>query len=81
MRSSSRHRPRRQCASAAAPPGRDAGLRLTLAQCISAADKMDWTIEKAVELGVAAIVPLQSHKAIVKLTPERARGVTNIGSG
>ena len=47
-------------------------LSLTLAQCISAADKMDWTIEKAVELGVAAIVPLQSQKGIVKLNPERA---------
>jgi 16S rRNA (uracil1498-N3)-methyltransferase len=47
-------------------------LHLTLAQCISAAEKMDWTIEKAVELGVAAIVPLQSHKAIVKLSAERA---------
>jgi len=53
---------------AATPPK----LHLVLAQCISAADKMDWTIEKAVELGVAAIVPLQSHKAIVKLSAERA---------
>jgi 16S rRNA (uracil1498-N3)-methyltransferase len=48
------------------------GLRLTLAQCISASEKMDWTIEKAVELGVAALVPLQSRKAIVRLTAERA---------
>lgn len=47
-------------------------LKLTLAQCISAAEKMDWTIEKAVELGVAAIVPLQSQKATVKLTAERS---------
>jgi 16S rRNA (uracil1498-N3)-methyltransferase len=54
------------------PPAGPAALHLTLAQCISAADKMDWTIEKAVELGVAAIVPLQSHKAIVKLSAERA---------
>jgi 16S rRNA (uracil1498-N3)-methyltransferase len=46
-------------------------LQLTLAQCISAADKMDWTIEKAVELGVSAIVPLQSQKAIVRLTEAR----------
>ena len=53
---------------AASPPR----LHLVLAQCISAAEKMDWTIEKAVELGVAAIVPLQSHKAIVKLSAERA---------
>lgn len=54
------------------PPAAPPALHLTLAQCISAADKMDWTIEKAVELGVAAIVPLQSHKAIVKLSAERA---------
>ncbi len=54
------------------PPAAAPALQLTLAQCISAADKMDWTIEKAVELGVAAIVPLQSHKAIVKLSAERA---------
>ncbi len=47
-------------------------LRLSLVQCISAAEKMDWTIEKAVELGAATIVPLQSHKGIVKLTPERS---------
>ena len=53
------------------PPDPVPLLRLTLLQCISAADKMDWTIEKAVELGVAAIVPLQSQKAVVKLSPER----------
>ncbi len=57
----------RMLVPAAAP-----ALHVTLAQCISSADKMDWTIEKAVELGVSAIVPLQSHKAIVKLTAERA---------
>lgn len=47
-------------------------LRITLAQCISASDKMDWTIEKAVELGVSEIVPLQSQKAIVRLTATRS---------
>jgi 16S rRNA (uracil1498-N3)-methyltransferase len=47
-------------------------LRLTLAQCISASEKMDWTIEKAVELGVTTLVPLQSQKGIVRLTAERA---------
>lgn len=47
-------------------------LRLSLVQCISAAEKMDWTIEKAVELGAAAIFPLQSQKGIVRLTPERS---------
>lgn len=46
---------------------------VTLAQCVSGSDKMDWTIEKAVELGAAAIVPLQSERATARLDPERAR--------
>jgi 16S rRNA (uracil1498-N3)-methyltransferase len=47
-------------------------LHITLAQCLSAGDKMDWTIEKAVELGVSHIVPIFSAKSQIKLTPERA---------
>ena len=46
-------------------------LHITLAQCLSSADKMDWTIEKAVELGVSAIVPLFPARSQVKLSPER----------
>lgn len=48
-------------------------LRLTLAQCVSAGEKMDWTIEKAVELGVSAIVPLLSQRSVVRLDPGRAQ--------
>jgi len=44
-----------------------------LAQCLSAGEKMDWTIEKAVELGVSAIVPLQSRRSVVRLDEDRAR--------
>jgi 16S rRNA (uracil1498-N3)-methyltransferase len=47
-------------------------LSITLAQCLSVGDKMDWTIEKAVELGVTRITPLFSVKSQIKLTPERA---------
>lgn len=47
-------------------------LRITLAQCLSSADKMDWTIEKAVELGVTRIVPLFSARSQIKLSAERA---------
>lgn len=47
-------------------------LRLGLAQCLSAAEKMDWTIEKAVELGATHIVPLQSVRSVVKLDAGRA---------
>lgn len=50
----------------------ESNLNITLAQCLSSSDKMDWTIEKAVELGVNRIVPLFSAKSQIKLTPERA---------
>ncbi|MDO4233262.1 MAG: 16S rRNA (uracil(1498)-N(3))-methyltransferase [Lautropia sp.] len=47
-------------------------LQLGLAQCLSAAEKMDWTIEKAVELGATHIVPLLSARSVVKLDAARA---------
>ncbi len=46
-------------------------LKITLAQCLSSAEKMDWTIEKAVELGVNRIVPLFSARSQIKLSAER----------
>jgi 16S rRNA (uracil1498-N3)-methyltransferase len=46
--------------------------RVTLAQGIAGGDKMDWVIEKAVELGVAAVVPLTTARGVVKLSGERA---------
>ena len=58
-----------QAALPAEPPPR---LRLGLAQCLSTAEKMDWTIEKAVELGVSHIVPLLSARSVVKLDGARA---------
>ncbi|MDO4904781.1 MAG: RsmE family RNA methyltransferase [Lautropia sp.] len=56
----------------ALPPQPEPPVRLCLAQCLSTADKMDWTIEKAVELGVDEIVPLQSARSVVKLDANRA---------
>lgn len=50
---------------------RESGLAMTLAQCVSKGDRMDYTIQKAVELGVAAIVPLLSARGVVKLDGER----------
>lgn len=40
---------------------------LTLYVCISKGKHMDWTIEKAVELGVARIVPVISDRTIVRV--------------
>ncbi len=40
---------------------------LTLFACVSKGSRMDWTVEKAVELGVGCIVPVISDRTIVRL--------------
>ncbi|MYM87368.1 16S rRNA (uracil(1498)-N(3))-methyltransferase [Rugamonas sp. FT82W] len=45
---------------------------ITLAQCLPEASKLDWIIEKAVELGVGGIVPLAAQRCVVRLSAERA---------
>lgn len=51
---------------------RESKVRVCLAQAITTGDKMDYTLQKAVELGVARIQPLQSNRGVVRLNQERA---------
>ena len=46
--------------------------RRILAQALVREQKMDWLIQKAVELGVHEIWPLQTEQAVVRLRPEEA---------
>lgn len=50
---------------------RESPLELTLAQCVSKGDRMDYTLQKAVELGITRIVPLLSSRSVVRLDAER----------
>src|SRR3990167_6449827 len=52
-------------------PARESCLDITLGQAISRGDRMDYTIQKAVELGVKHIVPLFSERCTVKLPNDR----------
>lgn len=52
-------------------PERESPLAVTLVQAVSSSDKMDFTIQKAVELGVAAIQPAFSARSVVRLAGER----------
>jgi 16S rRNA (uracil1498-N3)-methyltransferase len=47
-------------------------LALGLAQALPAGDKMDWVVEKAVELGATAIQPLFSRRSVLRLDEARA---------
>lgn len=47
-------------------------LNITLVQAVSAAERMDFTLQKSVELGVAEIRPVISERCVVRLRGERA---------
>jgi 16S rRNA (uracil1498-N3)-methyltransferase len=47
-------------------------LSVTLVQALQAGDKMDFTIQKAVELGVRAVIPVDSRRSVIRLAGERA---------
>ena len=51
---------------------RESPLRVTLALGISAGERMDYSLQKATELGVTAIAPLATERSVVKLSGERA---------
>jgi 16S rRNA (uracil1498-N3)-methyltransferase len=51
---------------------RESRLRVMLAQGISSGERMDYTLQKAVELGVTAIQPIAARRSVVKLAGERA---------
>ncbi len=54
-----------------AEPQRESNLHVTLAQGISSGERMDLTLQKSVELGVAAIQPLMMRRSVVKLSGEK----------
>jgi 16S rRNA (uracil1498-N3)-methyltransferase len=50
---------------------RESSLTINLAQGISKGDKMDFVIQKAIELGVTNIIPILSERCVVNLSQER----------
>lgn len=48
-------------------------LAIHLGIALSKGDRFDWVLQKATELGVAAITPLQTQRVDVKLNRERAQ--------
>lgn len=47
-------------------------LRITLVQAVSSGERMDFTLQKSVELGVTEIRPVLSERCVVRLSGERA---------
>jgi 16S rRNA (uracil1498-N3)-methyltransferase len=47
-------------------------LRVRLIQGLPSGDKMDWVIQKCVELGVAAIQPAAARRSVIRLAGDKA---------
>ena len=50
-------------------PSTEPRLRVTLYQGLPKADKLEWIIQKAVELGVHSVVPAAMARSVVRLSP------------
>ncbi len=44
---------------------------ITLVQGLASGEKMDWIVEKAVELGAARIIPIAAQRSVLQLSGER----------
>lgn len=51
---------------------RESPLELVLVQSLASGEKMDWVVQKAVELGVCGIIPVESGRSVARLSGERA---------
>lgn len=50
---------------------RESSLKVLLVQGMSRGDRMDYTLQKAVELGVKAVLPLLTERSVTELKNER----------
>lgn len=56
---------RRECS-------RESPLQVVLVQALASGDKMDWIVQKAVELGAVGVIPVQAERSVLRLSGERA---------
>lgn len=54
------------------PVDRESPLELVLVQALASGDKMDWIVQKAVELGAAGVIPVETRRTVLRLSGERA---------
>ena len=53
-------------------PGRELAPAITLAVVVPANERMDWLVEKATELGAAALQPLWAERSVLRLAGDRS---------
>ena len=58
--------------TACTPLSNESPLRITLLQGISKGERMDWVMQKSVEIGVHAIVPVICERTVVRIDDHRS---------
>ncbi len=53
-------------------PERESALRMVLVQALAGGEKMDWIVQKAVELGAAGVIPVRTERSVPRLSDDRA---------
>jgi len=53
------------------PKEAELGGEITLIQALPSGDKMDWVIEKAVELGIHRLIPVAAQRSVLRLSGPR----------
>lgn len=66
------NRQARVCIADEHPTVSESPLHITLVQGISRGERMDYTLQKAVELGVAEIIPVLTERSVVRLDEKQA---------
>ena len=51
---------------------RESPLQVVLVQALASGDKMDWIVQKAVELGARGVFPVEAERSVLRLAGERA---------
>ena len=51
---------------------RESPLEVVLVQALASGDKMDWIVQKAVELGACGVLPVRAERSVVRLDADRA---------
>ena len=54
-------------------PGREAACRITLYHCLPKSDRMEYILQKGVEIGVAAFAPVISQRCVARVGEEAGR--------
>ena len=61
------------------PIERESPLQITLVQALATSDKMDFIVQKAVELGVTSIQPISTERATLNSAVIAPRNVSRTG--